>query len=214
VTSFSVIVLAKRNITSDRELSPAIFLPLISLMTLGTTGGIICNYSVGITASLAIPVVIVGYLAIGYALFLSLLYYAYIAHKLIAVGPPIPAKIPALVITVGPMGQFATAIQVLSTAANTRGLFGAYHEGVWLQSSAASSVSAAAVLIALLALGFAFMWITVAWWIVVEAAVKGKLPFSLTWWSLVFPMGESTFSSYPSFRLGCANDCSTSWTCS
>jgi tellurite resistance protein TehA-like permease len=193
LTSFSVIVLAKRNIATDRTMSPAIFLPLISIMTLGTTGGIVTNYSVGLTASMAVPVIVVGYMAIGYALFLSLLYYAYIAHKLIAVGLPAPAKIPALVITVGPMGQFATAIQVLSTAANTRGLFGSYNQGVWLTSSAASSISAAAVLLALLTLGFAFMWTTVAWYIVVEKALKRELPFSLTWWSLIFPMGGLFF---------------------
>jgi tellurite resistance protein TehA-like permease len=190
VTSFTLVVLAKRNIATDRSLSPAIFLPLISVMTLGTTGGLICNYSAGMTASMAIPVIVVGYMAIGYALFLSLLYYAYIAHKLIAVGLPPPAKIPALVIAVGPMGQFATAVQVLSTAANTRGLFGGYNQGVWLTASAARSVSAAAVLLALLALGFGFLWITVAWYVVVERAVRRELPYSLTWWSLIFPMGE------------------------
>ncbi|KAF2033789.1 C4-dicarboxylate transporter/malic acid transport protein [Setomelanomma holmii] len=189
LTSFSFVVLAKRNITSDRQLTPAIFLPLISVMTLGTTAGIVTNYSVGISASMAIPVIVVGYMAIGYAFFLSLMYYAYIAHKLIAVGLPEPGKIPTLVITVGPMGQFATAIQVLSTAASSRGLFGEYNEGTWLKVSAASSVSAAAVLIALLALGFAFMWITVSWYVVVEALVKKELPFSLTWWSLIFPIG-------------------------
>ena len=73
-------------------------------MTLGTTGGLICNYSVGISASMAIPIIVVSYMAIGYALFLSLLYYAYIAHKLIAVGTPMPTKIPTMVISVGPLG--------------------------------------------------------------------------------------------------------------
>lgn len=160
-------------------------------MTLGTTAGTVTNYSVGISAAMAVPV-IVGYIAIGYAFFLSLLYYAYAAHKLIAVGIPAPAKIPTLVITVGPLGQFATAIQVLSTAASSKGMFAAYHEGTWLQASAASCVSAAAKLIALLALGFAFMWITVSWYIVVEAMIKKHCPFSLTWWGLIFPMG--TFS--------------------
>lgn len=190
LTSFTVITLVKRNITHNRALSPSMFLPLISIMTLGTTAGIITNYSVGISPSMAIPVIVVGYMAIGYAFFLSLLYYTYIAHKLIAVGVPAPAKIPAVVITVGPMGQFATAIQVLSTAASSRGLFGAYNQGTWLKSNAASSVSAAATLIALLALGFAFMWITVSWYIVIESMVKKQLPYSLTWWSLIFPMGE------------------------
>jgi tellurite resistance protein TehA-like permease len=70
-------------------------------------------------------------------------------------------------------------------------MFGSYNQGTWLQSSAASSVSAAAISIALLALGFGFMWITMSWYIVVEALVKKQLPFSLAWWSLIFPMGES-----------------------
>ncbi|KAH6461449.1 hypothetical protein HBI59_060400 [Parastagonospora nodorum] len=192
LTSFTVVTLVKRNTTHDRALSPVIFLPLISIMTLGTTAGIVTNYSAGISPSMAVPVIVVGYMAIGYAFFLSLLYYTYIAHKLIAVGVPAPAKIPALVITVGPMGQFATAIQVLSTAASSRGLFGAYNQGTWLKSNAASSVSAAATLIALLAVGFAFMWITVSWYIVIESMVKRQLPYSLTWWSLIFPMGVFT----------------------
>ncbi|KAF2856146.1 hypothetical protein T440DRAFT_99275 [Plenodomus tracheiphilus IPT5] len=190
--SSNVIILIKRNMTTDREMTPAIFLPLISVMTLGTTGGIICNYGVGMTPALAVPIIVVAYMAIGYALFLSLMYYTFLAHKLLAVGLPAPGKVPALVITVGPMGQFATAIQVLSTAASKRGLFAGYARGTWLQGSAASSVSAAAVLLALLALGFAFMWITVAWCIVMEHLIKRQLPFSLTWWSLIFPMGVFT----------------------
>jgi tellurite resistance protein TehA-like permease len=187
--SASVIVLTKRSITNDRELSPAIFLPLISVMTLGTTGGIVVNYSVGMSARLAIPIIVVSYLCIGYAFFLALLYYAIYAHRLIAVGPPEMAKLPAMVITIGPLGQFATAIQVVSTAANTRGLFGSYNQGTWLTASAASSVSAASELLALMVVGFAFLWVTVAWYLVLEAAAMRKLPYSLTWWSLIFPMG-------------------------
>jgi tellurite resistance protein TehA-like permease len=147
------------------------------------------NYSVGMSASLAIPIIVVSYLCIGYAFFLALLYYAIYAHRLIAVGPPEMAKLPAMVITIGPLGQFATAIQVVSTAANTRGLFGSYNQGTWLTASAASSVSAASELLALMVVGFAFLWVTVAWYLVLEAAVTRKLPYSLTWWSLIFPMG-------------------------
>lgn len=191
LTSFSLIVLVKHNIATDRTISPAIFLPLISVMTLGSTGGIITRYSEGITPGMAIPIIAVAYMAIGYAFFLSLIYYAFVVHKLLATGLPPPAKIPALMILVGPMGQFATAIQVLSSAASTNGLFGSYDRGVWLTGSAASIVSAVATLIALLALGCAFTWITVAWYLVVERAVKRDLPFGLAWWSLIFPMGES-----------------------
>lgn len=193
--SSTVVILAKYQITTDREISPVVFLPLIGVMTLGSTGGIITNYSVDMSATLAIPIIVVGYIVIGYALFLSLMYYAFLAHKLLAVGIPVPAKVPTLVVAVGPMGQFATAIQVLSTAASKRGLFGEYQEGTWLQASAASSVSAASVLIALFALGFGFLWITVAWYLVIEALVKRQLPFNLAWWSLIFPMGKFHITS-------------------
>ncbi|KAG9186953.1 hypothetical protein G6011_10061 [Alternaria panax] len=187
--SFQVIVLAKRNIIVDYELSSAILLPLISVMTLGTTGGLIANYSVRLSASMAVPVIVTGYMCTGYAFFLALLYYAFIAHKLIAADLPPPMQIPSLVITVGPVGQFATAIQVLTSAASTRGMFGSHNQGTLLQSNAANSASAAVPLIALLALGFGFMWIIVPWYIVVEALVKRQLPSILTWWSFVFPMG-------------------------
>lgn len=188
--SASVIVLAKRSITDDRSLSPAIFLPLIAVMTLGTTGGIVTRYSVGMSARLAIPIIVTSYMVIGYAFFLSLLYYAIYAHRLLAVGPPMKAKLPSLCVTIGPLGQFATAIQLLSTAANTRGLFGSYNRGTWLTASSASSVSAASELIALMVLGFGFLWITVAWYMIVEAVVQRKMPYSLTWWSMIFPMGK------------------------
>jgi tellurite resistance protein TehA-like permease len=197
---FHVIVLAKRDITLDRKVSPVILLPLISVMTLGTTGGIVTSYSVGLTPSMAVPVIVVGYMCIGYALFLALLYYAFLLHKLLAVGLPPPAKIPSLVIMVGPVGQFATAVQVLSTAANSKRMFASYNEGTWLQGQAASSVSAAATLLALFALGFGVLWISVSWYVVVEAIVKRRLPFSLAWWSLIFPMGRSSFL-FSSFLL-------------
>jgi hypothetical protein len=197
VCSGHVIVLVKMNITEDRTLSPAVLLPLISVMTLGTTGGIVTNYSVGLSAEMGVPIIVTGFVAIGYALFLSFMYYAFLLHKLLAIGLPPPAGIPALVITVGPMGQFATAIQVLSRAASVRGMFGEYAQGTWLQSGSASSVNAAATLLALMAIGFGFLWATVAWYLVIEQFVKRQTVYGLKCWSLIFPMGK------PSLSLSC-----------
>jgi tellurite resistance protein TehA-like permease len=189
LTSFTLVVLAKKRLLTLSTVSPSVFMPLISVMTLGTTGGIITRYGVGVTPGMAVPVIVVAYMSIGYAFFLALVYYVLLATTLFTSGVPAPAKVPGLMVAVGPMGQFATAIQILSTAASSRGLFGAYHQGVWLQAQAASSVSAAAVLLALMALGFGFLWITVAGYVVVEHAVHRNLPFGLTWWSLIFPLG-------------------------
>lgn len=209
--SGTIVVLTKRPVTNDRQLSPSIFLPLISVMTLGTTGGLLTNYSVGISSAQAVPVIVVSFCCIGYALFLAILYYAIYMHRLMAVGPPKRPKIPTLVILVGPLGQFATAIQVLGTAASTGHHFASYNEGTWLTASAASSVSAACGLVALLIVGFAFLWISAAWYLVIEALVLRKLPFSMSWWSLIFPMGEyyDTLSFGPADRWvsRCLHDC-------
>ncbi|KAF2656580.1 hypothetical protein K491DRAFT_691817 [Lophiostoma macrostomum CBS 122681] len=187
--SASVIVLSKRQISSDRSIPPATFLPLIAVMTQATTGGILVNYSYHISARLAVPVIVVSFLCLGYALFLSMLYYAIFLHHLIAVGPPTPAKLPTLMITVGPLGQAATAIQLLGTAAYTKNEFGEYAQGTFLSGSAASSVSAIATMLALLIVGFAVLWVMVSWYILGEALVKRQLPFTLYWWSIIFPMG-------------------------
>lgn len=120
---------------------------------------------------------------------LALLYYAIYLHHLLAVGPPENAKIPSMVILVGPCGQFATAIQLLGTAASTRGLFNSYNQGTFLTGNAASSLLTMSTLLALMVDGLAFLWIGVAWYPIIEALSKRKLSFSLTWWSLIFPMG-------------------------
>ncbi|KAJ9618651.1 hypothetical protein H2203_008853 [Taxawa tesnikishii (nom. ined.)] len=189
--SATVVILTKRSITDDRNIVPAIFLPLISVMTAGTTGGIVVNYSYHISARMAVPVIIVSYMCIGYALFLSIMFYSVYLHRLMTEGPPQFAKTPTMIITVGPLGQFATAIQVLGTAAYTKADFSQYHKGTFLEASAGSVVSAVGTLLALLVVGFAFFWITVAWYIVIEAMLH-KLPFNLTWWSMIFPMGVLT----------------------
>lgn len=100
--SATVVILTKRSITDDRNIVPAIFLPLISVMTAGTTGGIVVNYSYHISARMAVPVIIVSYMCIGYALFLSIMFYSVYLHRLMTEGPPQFAKTPTMIITVCP----------------------------------------------------------------------------------------------------------------
>lgn len=141
-------------------------------MTQGTTGGLIVNYSVGITSAEAIPIIVVSYMLIGYAFCLAMY-----LHRLLAVGPPQEPKIPSLVILVGPCGQFATAIQLLGTAAYIRGHFAAYSQGTFLTATAASTVSTVSTILALLVVGFAFLWISVAWYLFFEGLVKRRISF-------------------------------------
>lgn len=191
VCSGTMVMLSKRRITSDREISPVVFLPLISVMTAGTTGGIVVNYSSGISARLAVPVIVVSFLCLGYAFFLAQMIYSIYLHRLFTEGPAKGPMLASLVVTVGPLGQFATGLQLLGTAASGRDMFAGYAKGTFLTASAASSVAATCTLLALLVVGFAFLWITVVWYIFIEGLVKGETSFGMPWWSLIFPMGKS-----------------------
>ncbi|KAF2644526.1 hypothetical protein P280DRAFT_173589 [Massarina eburnea CBS 473.64] len=190
--SWSVLFLSKYHFTENKRLPPAIFFPLIGVITQGTVGGLVVNYSAGLSATLAIPIIIVSFMLIGYSFFLSIMYYTIYFHQLLTVGPPQKATIPSMVVTIGPLGQFATSIQLLGTAASSKRLFADYNQGTFLTASAAESLTTICVVLALMAMGFGFLWITVAWYHVVESLVKRQLPFSLTWWSLIFPIGVYT----------------------
>jgi tellurite resistance protein TehA-like permease len=98
-------------------MNPTDLLPLISVMTVGTTAGIVAKYSIGLEASMAVPGLVTGFMCIGYAVGLSLLYYVAILHNLLTWGLPAASQKPALVILVGPVGQFATALCGSSAAA-------------------------------------------------------------------------------------------------
>src|ERR1700712_2260056 len=87
------------------------------------------------------------------------------------------------------MGQSATALQLLATAANQHKVFQTYNKGFFLQSAPAEVLSAVSVLLALLLLGFAIFWIIIAYFAIIQAMLYKRLRITLVWWSTIFPMG-------------------------
>jgi tellurite resistance protein TehA-like permease len=94
------ICLSKESLTDDEHLPTAVFLPIVGVMTSASIGGIICNNAAHISTRMALPVIIVSYLCLGYALFLALAVYAAYLHRLIIIGWPPVEKIPAMILTV------------------------------------------------------------------------------------------------------------------
>lgn len=109
--------------------------------------------SFGIEPRLSVPVIIVSFLLLGRAFFLALLYYAVFLHRLMAEGHSAGPRMATIVMTVGPLGQFATAIQLLGTVASEEGAFGGYGKDTFLTDQAASSVAAVCV-----------RWSLYSWW--------------------------------------------------
>jgi len=178
----------------DNRLSAAIFLPAVGVETAAVVGGLLSNYSRDFSPRLAVPAIIVGYMLTGIGIWLSMILYSFWFRRLTHLGWPEPAKLPSIVLLVGPMGQAGSALMLLGTAANSAGDFAGYSQGVFLTGSAGSAVSAASTVLALLFLGFDVFWLIIAVYCLLEGAYKGQLSYSLSWWSVIFPVATLTTS--------------------
>ena len=84
----------------DRVMTPVLFMAPVSLATAGAEAGLITIYGFEMSSRLAVPMIVVGYFAIGIALWMAILLYTIYLHRLLAVGWPVPAKLAALFILV------------------------------------------------------------------------------------------------------------------
>lgn len=135
---------------------------------------------------MAVPVIIVGYMCLGIGIFWTLVLHAqYLYHDLTNGFMGRTRETTADILTIGPFGQAAGALQLLGTAAQKD--FGQYQRGTFLQSMAGSGVAAASTLIALMLLGFSFMLACIVFCYLLENSKNWK--FQLTWWTLIFPVG-------------------------
>jgi len=89
---------AKLSIIKDATMPTAVFLPLVGVMTAATVGGLMANYAYEISGRLAMPVIIVSYMCVGYGVLVSLLAYASYLHKLMITGWPPADEIPGLIL--------------------------------------------------------------------------------------------------------------------
>ena len=77
------IYISKSALIDDKHLPTAVFLPIVSLMTSATMGGVICNFGKDINPRIAVPMIIYSYLLLSYGLFLALAIYVVYLHRLI-----------------------------------------------------------------------------------------------------------------------------------
>ncbi|UKZ68396.1 uncharacterized protein TrAtP1_009435 [Trichoderma atroviride] len=87
----------------DKWLPTAIFIPLVGTLSVGDVAGVMINDSSGtsqVDRELAIPMIIVGFMCVGFALGLSCVMYAIYMHRLMVSGWPSALKIPSMILTV------------------------------------------------------------------------------------------------------------------
>jgi C4-dicarboxylate transporter/malic acid transport protein len=113
----------------------------------------------------------------GVSLFISLITITLLWGRLAFHGLGPARLIPTLWIVLGPLGQSVTAAGLLGNAA----------PGV-ISGPYARVLHPTGVVYGVPTWGFAMIWLAIAFAITVHAA-REHLPFSLTWWSLTFPVG-------------------------
>lgn len=191
------------------NLPPVILIPTMGVATVAVTGGLISSYSAGMSAGMAVPVIIVAFLIAGIGMFMATFLYTLVIYRLFASGWPDPMLTPTLFILIGPMAQSAGALQILGNAASTYQRFGGYQQGTFLTQMAAASLSAACILLALLMTGIAIVFALIAIYAMLERAYNRELTWSPTWNSIIFPTGTLTTSclllsiemNSPAFRV-------------
>ena len=146
-------------------------------MVSATTGSLLALHvpAGGLRATL----VALCYSMFGLSLAASVVVIGLVWRRLLLHGIGAAAAAPTLFILLGPMGQSIAAAGGLATAA----------PATW--SSATANF---AVVYGLAAWGVAVAWLCIAALITVRASRSG-LPFTLSWWSLTFPVGTVVLGS-------------------
>lgn len=174
------------------RLPPLILIPSMGIATIATTGGLIASYSSGISARMAVPIIIFSYLMIGLSVFVASFLSVLVLFKLFASGWPPPETTPTMFTTAGAYGQSAAALQLLGSAANTYHRFAGYNRGPFLSANAAQPLYVACVLIALLLTGMSSVYILLALYVMIERAFQRQLSWTISWNSIIFPVGTFT----------------------
>jgi len=183
--------MAKRKLATEATLPSTVFLPAVGTTTDAVVGATLVLYSYGLSARLSVPVIIVGYMLVGFGGWLAMLVYAVFLYSFFTNGLPAPAKLPGLMMIVGPAGQTCAALQLLGAAARLH--FGGYNKGTFLTMSSAESLASASEMLGLMFLGFDVFWAVFCVYALVECGFQKKLVPAMTV-STVFTVPEQANS--------------------
>ena len=143
-------------------------MPVVPPMVSAASGALLASH---LPEGAARQTMVLGcYALFGVSLFATLVIVPQIWQRLVQHGLGAASTVPTLWIVLGPLGQSITAANLLS--------------GVHVLPGQ----TAFGVLYGTVTWGFALLWVAIALTVTIRTARRG-LPFALTWWSFVFPLG-------------------------
>lgn len=93
VTAWTVfIVLTRKHTLDPSSITTALLIPAVGVATVATEGALISSYSHAMSARMAVPVIIVSFICVGFGLFLAIMIYNLFMHRLLTSGFPEPEK--------------------------------------------------------------------------------------------------------------------------
>jgi C4-dicarboxylate transporter/malic acid transport protein len=150
-------------------------MPVVPPMVSAATGALLIPYARPGQGRLTL--LLACYAMFGLSLFASVIIIAAIWSRLVHYRTLPAVLVPTLWIVLGPLGQSITAAGNLGTAA-----------AAVLPAPYSPGAAVFALLYGVPTWGFAILWLALAAALTARAARQG-LPFALTWWSFVFPLG-------------------------
>jgi C4-dicarboxylate transporter/malic acid transport protein len=161
---------------TQRDVSATWLLPVVPPMVSALTGaGLIAHLPAGQDR---LDLLLACLAMFGISLFASVITITLLWGRLALHGPGPAAKIPALWVVLGPLASSITALALLADAAPHA-----------IAARYATTLDAISVLFGVPVWGFSMLWLAIAVAITARTA-RGHLPFSLTWWSFTFPVGN------------------------
>lgn len=97
-TVIGVLAYSRRRV--GRVMLPALFMPIVGVATAAVEAGSISQSAYGMSARLAVPMLVVGWFLVGLAMWMALMLYTIFLHRLMTRGWPEKPGVPALAILV------------------------------------------------------------------------------------------------------------------
>ncbi|MBB5938868.1 TDT family transporter [Streptomyces zagrosensis] len=157
------------------DASPVWLLPVVAPMVSAALGPALVPHLP--TGQWREAMLLACYALFGLSLLGTLVLLPIIVAGLLRYGPPPLALTPTLFLVLGPLGQSTTAVGQLAIVAP-----GA------IRAPYPDAMAAFAVLYGVPVMGFALLWLALAAALVVRA-VRGGMPYAMTWWAFTFPVG-------------------------
>ncbi|UXA17918.1 C4-dicarboxylate transporter [Mycobacterium sp. SMC-4] len=159
---------------------PCWMLPVVPPMVSAATGAGLLEHIDSPHLRLAMLTLCYG--LFGMALILALLTLAMIYNRLMRIGAPAATALPTIWIPLGVIGQSIAAANLLGVQEISLNVAGSVTSAV---------LQTVGIGFGVVMLGFTLFWILFAAALTAQATVI-QAPFSLSWWSVVFPIGAVT----------------------